>query len=50
VAVIYIPFLRNAFSFTPINFIEFLTSLALSILVIPIVELVKLFLRKSNKV
>ena len=49
VAVIYIPFLRNAFSFTPINFIEFLTSLALSILVIPIVELVKLIRRKTKK-
>lgn len=48
-AVIYIPFLRDAFGFAPISFIEYVTALALSILVIPIVELVKLIQRKAKK-
>jgi Ca2+-transporting ATPase len=49
-AVIYIPFLRDIFGFTSISFTEYITALALSILVIPIVELVKLIQRKINKV
>jgi len=49
-AVIYIPFLRDAFGFTSISITEYVTALALSILVIPIVELVKLIQRKIKKV
>jgi Ca2+-transporting ATPase len=48
-AAIYIPFLRDAFGFTEISFIEYITAMALAILVIPIVELVKLIQRKSRK-
>ncbi|HHV96189.1 MAG TPA: cation-translocating P-type ATPase [Clostridiaceae bacterium] len=49
-AVIYIPFLRDAFGFTSINFTEYITALALAASVIPIVELVKLIQRKTKKV
>jgi Ca2+-transporting ATPase len=48
-AVIYIPFLRDAFGFTSISFTEYVIALALAILVIPIVELVKLMQRKVKK-
>jgi len=48
-AVIYVPFLRDAFGFTSISFMEYAIALALSILVIPIVELVKIIQRKTNK-
>jgi Ca2+-transporting ATPase len=48
-AVIYVPFLRDAFGFTGINLIEYLTAMALAILVIPIVEIVKLIQRKVKK-
>lgn len=44
--VIEVPFLANAFGFTPINFKEYLVALAMAILVIPIVEIVKFFQRK----
>lgn len=49
-AVIYIPFLRDAFGFTYISFAEYVIALALSVLVIPIVELVKLIQRKVKKI
>lgn len=48
-AVIYVPFLRDAFGFTSISFAEYLTAIALAVLVIPIVELVKLIQRKFKK-
>ena len=48
-AVIYIPFLRDAFGFTSISFTEYVIALALAILVIPIVELVKLMQRKVKR-
>jgi len=48
-SVIFIPFLRNAFGFTYISFTEYVTALALAILVIPVVELVKMFQRKARK-
>lgn len=48
-AVIYIPFLANAFDFAPISAAEYFTAMALAISVIPIVELVKLIQRKLNK-
>ncbi len=49
VAVIYVPFLRDAFKFEHISIEEFLISMALAISVIPIVEVVKFFQRKFGK-
>ena len=48
-AVIYIPFLANAFDFAPIDAREYFTALALAFLVIPIVEIVKYIQRKTDK-
>lgn len=48
-AIIEIPFLANAFDFTPIDLREYLISLALAVSVIPIVELVKLLQRALAK-
>ena len=48
-AVIEIPFIANAFGFTPIGLDEYAISMALAILVIPIVELVKLIQRACAK-
>lgn len=48
-AVIEIPFLANAFGFTPINFKEYVIAIALAFAVIPIVEIVKAFQRISAK-
>ena len=47
-AVLEVPFLANAFGFTPIGLTEYLTALGLSILVIPVVEIVKFFQRKAG--
>lgn len=49
VAVIYVPFLRQAFKFEHISAYEFSISMLLAISVIPIVEIVKLFQRKFGK-
>ena len=46
--VIEIPFLANAFGFTPIGIEEYAISLALAVSIIPLVELVKYFQRKKN--
>lgn len=48
-AVIYIPFLANAFGFEHISLMEYGVSLLLAVLVIPIVELVKWIRRMRNK-
>ncbi len=48
-AVLEIPFLANAFGFTPIGLTEYAIAMALAILVIPIVETVKLIQRKVSK-
>lgn len=48
-AVIYIPFLSKAFNFASIDAREYFTSLLLAFMVIPIVEIVKLVQRKTNK-
>ena len=48
-AVLKIPFLANAFGFTPVGWDEFGISLVLAVLVIPIVELVKLIQRTVAK-
>ena len=46
--VIEIPFLANAFGFTPIGIEEYAISLALAVSIIPLVELVKYFQRKKS--
>lgn len=46
-AVLEVPFLANAFGFTRVGFMEYGVALILAILVIPIVETVKFFQRKS---
>ena len=47
--VLEVPFLANAFGFTPVSWPEYLTAMALAILVIPIVELVKFFQRRAAR-
>ena len=48
-AVLEVPFLANAFGFTPIGLTEYLIALGMGILVIPVVEIVKFFQRKAAK-
>lgn len=48
-AVIEVPFIANAFGFTPISWTEYAVAIGLAILVIPIVEIVKLFQRTFAK-
>ncbi len=48
-AVIYVPFLSNAFGFTPISFMEYVVSILLAITIIPIVEFTKLIQRTAEK-
>lgn len=48
-AVIYVPFLANAFAFAHIRFVEYAVALVLAVLVIPIVELVKWFQRRVDR-
>ena len=47
--VLEVPFLANAFGFTPIGLTEYLIALAMGLLVIPVVEIVKFFQRKATK-
>ena len=47
--VIEVPFIANAFGFTPIGWDEYGISLVLAILVIPVVEIVKLIQRACKK-
>ena len=47
--VIEVPFIANAFGFTPIGLTEYGISIGLAILVIPVVELVKLIQRAAAK-
>ncbi len=44
-SVIFIPFLSKLFSFQPISLMEYLTAMGLAIVVIPIVEIEKVFRR-----
>ncbi len=46
--IIYVPFLAKAFDFQPITFMEYAIAMGLGFLVIPIVEIVKLFQRKAE--
>ncbi len=48
-AVIEVPFLANAFEFTPIDLNEYAIALGLAVLIIPIMEVVKLVQRKLGK-
>lgn len=48
-AVIYIPFLANAFQLVPLSFAEYAEALLLAFAVIPIVEIVKIFQRANRK-
>ena len=48
-AVLEIPFLANAFGFTPIGLTEYAIALALGFVVIPIVEIVKFIQRRLAK-
>ena len=48
-AVLEVPFLANAFGFTPVGFAEYAVAMVLAILVVPIVELVKFIQRKWNR-
>ena len=48
-AVLEIPFLANAFGFTPIGLTEYAIAMALAVLVIPVVEIVKLIQRAIAK-
>lgn len=48
-AVLEIPFLANAFGFTPVGPAEYGIAMALAIVVIPIVEIVKFFQRKAAR-
>jgi Ca2+-transporting ATPase len=48
-AVIYIPALSTAFGFEHISLAEYLMAMGLALLVIPVVELVKLFQRRGKR-
>ena len=48
-AVIYLPFLSNAFGFAHISLAEYLTAMGLAISIIPIVELEKWLKRRKNR-
>jgi Ca2+-transporting ATPase len=48
-AVIYVPFLRNAFGFEVISLVEYGISVALAVLIIPIMEIIKAILRRVEK-
>ena len=48
-AVIYVPFLSDAFGFTHISAAEYFVALALAFAIIPLVEIIKFIQRKTNK-
>ncbi len=48
-AVLYVPFLRQAFSFEHISILEYGIALGLAFLIIPMVEIVKVFQRAISK-
>ncbi len=47
--VLEVPFIANAFGFTPVSFMEYAIALGLAVLVIPIVEIVKACQRVAAK-
>ncbi len=48
-AVVFVPFLRTAFDFAPITFVDYLTAMAIAIVVIPVVELLKVIERRAAR-
>ena len=46
--VLEVPFVANAFGFTPVGLTEYGIAIALAVIVIPVVELVKLVQRASE--
>lgn len=48
-AVCEIPFMANAFGFTPVGFTEYALAILLGFAIIPVVEIVKFFQRKKAK-
>lgn len=48
-AVLEVPFLANAFGFTPVGAAEYGVALCLAVLVIPVVEAVKFFQRRRRR-
>ena len=48
-AVIYVPFLRDAFGFEPISLMEYGVAIALALVIIPIMEIIKAILRAVEK-
>lgn len=48
-AVIYVPFLKNAFGFESISLTEYVVAMGLAFLILPLVELVKLFQRAHSR-
>jgi len=48
-SVIYVPFLRAAFDFTSISLTEYAIAMGLALLIVPLVELVKLFQRVTHR-
>ena len=48
-AVIYVPFLSDAFGFEHISLLEYAIAMGLAVVIIPIIELVKLVQRKAGK-
>ena len=48
-AVIYIPFLSNAFSFEHISLMEYAIAMVLGFIIIPVMEITKLIQRKLGK-
>ena len=49
-AVIFIPFLANAFSFEPITVTEYLAAMGLALIVIPVVEIEKAVRRRVLRI
>jgi len=47
--VLYVPFLRDAFSFEHISLMEYGIALALAFMIIPLVEIVKAIQRAAGK-
>ena len=48
-AVVFVPFLRSAFSFYPVTLTEYLIALVLALAIIPVVEIEKAFRRRALK-
>jgi Ca2+-transporting ATPase len=47
--VLEVPFLANAFGFTPIGWGEYGIAIALAFVIVPVVEIVKFIQRKASK-